>query len=191
MILFVDETENKDYFIVTGLLVRSREDAILAYSRFKNSISAFPISPKKRAQLFTEFKSTLLDKDYKRIKYKMLEEINNIKPCVIYSCYIKKGIMFSQKIKEESYIVLLSKIVSSIDLDISIIFDTFNKPDFEALIIGRISNYQNVQAIMSMDSQQEAGLQFVDNICSVIRRSISGTDENNYYDIIKKWVKEV
>ena len=35
MLLFVDETENEDYFIVTGLLVESQNDIDLIYSRFK------------------------------------------------------------------------------------------------------------------------------------------------------------
>lgn len=35
MILFVDETENDNYFIVTGLLVESQNDIDSVYSRFK------------------------------------------------------------------------------------------------------------------------------------------------------------
>jgi len=54
-----------------------------------------------------------------------------------------------------------------------------------------IISYQNVQAIMSMDSQKEAGLQFVDNICSVVRLHKSGTDEFGFYKLIEKHVKEV
>ena len=191
MVLFVDETENDEYFIVTGLLVKSREEAATAYSHFKKSVRQIPIPEKKRATIFTEFKSVLLDRDFKRIKVKMLEEINSIEHCVIYSCHIKKGEFFSQEYKEGTYLVLLSKIVSSIGDDISIIFDTFNKNDFEERIIDRISSYKNVQAIMPRDSQKEPGLQFVDNLCSVIRLYKSDSDEYGFYDIIRKYVKEV
>ena len=64
MLLFVDETENEDYFIVTGLLVESQNDIDLIYSRFKKKAKNLNISDKKRAQLFTEFKSTLMDRNY-------------------------------------------------------------------------------------------------------------------------------
>ena len=81
--------------------------------------------------------------------------------------------------------------MSSIEGDISIIFDAFNKSDFEEKILERISSYKNVQAIMPRDSQKEPGLQLVDNICSVIRMNKSGIDEHGFYDIISKFVKEV
>ena len=35
MVLYVDETENDDYFIVTGLLVNSQTDIINTYNHFK------------------------------------------------------------------------------------------------------------------------------------------------------------
>ena len=75
--------------------------------------------------------------------------------------------------------------------DISIIFDAFNKTDFEDRIIDRISTYNNVQAIMPRDSQKEPGLQFVDNICSILRLHKSGTDKHKFYPLIEKWIKEV
>lgn len=37
MILFVDETENDSFFIVTGLLVNSQADIVDVYKRFKKS----------------------------------------------------------------------------------------------------------------------------------------------------------
>jgi len=191
MVLFVDETENSEYFIVTGLLVNSREDASIAYSHFKKSIMQIPIPKKKKAHIFTEFKSILLDRDFKKIKIKMLEEINNIEHCIIYSCHIKKGDYFSQEFKEDTYLTLLSKIVSSIKDDVSIVFDTFNKKDFEDRIVDRISSYKNVQAIMPRDSQKEPGLQLVDNICSVIRLYKANSDEYGFYKIISNFVKEV
>lgn len=191
MILYVDETENDEYFIVTGLLIVSKEAAISAYKHFKNKISHMPISNNDKMRVFTEFKSTLLDRKYQRIKIKMLEEINELDHRVIYSCYVKKGDSFPQAFKEETYITLLAKIVSSIEAEVSIIFDRFNKRDFEDRIIDRLSSYHNVQAIMPRDSQKEPGLQFVDNLCSIMRMNKSGVDENNFYKIIEKWVQEV
>lgn len=91
----------------------------------------------------------------------------------------------------QQFLILLSKIVSSTEKEISIIFDRFNKRDFEAAVIERISSYPHVQAIMPRDSQKEKGLQFVDNICSVLRLNKSGTDEYGFYQIISKTIKEI
>lgn len=191
MILYVDETENDEYFIVTGLLIVSREAAISAYKHFKNRIANMPISNNDKMRVYTEFKSTLLDRKYQRIKIKMLEEINELDPRVIYSCYMKKGDGFPQVFKEETYITLLAKIVLAIEEEVSIIFDRFNKRNFEEKIVDRLSGCSNVQAIMPRDSQKEPGLQFVDNLCSILRMNKSSVDDNNFYRIIKKWVQEV
>ena len=43
---------------------------------------------------------------------------------------------------------------------------------------------------MPRDSQLEPGLQFVDNVCSIIRQNLSEINKNNFYDLIKDWVKE-
>ena len=74
---------------------------------------------------------------------------------------------------------------------ISIIFDTFNKSDFEDRIIDRISSYGNVQAIMARDSQIEPGLQLVDNMRSILRLHKSDSDKYGFYPMIEKWVREV
>lgn len=191
MILYVDETENEEYFIVTGLLLHSREHAEKAYKHFKKSISGWPIHAREKSILYTEFKSTILDRRYKRVKYKLLEALDEIGPYVIYSCFIKKGTVFTQEFKEETYLTLLSKIVASISDDISVVFDTFNKRDFEERISNRVLSYCNVQAVMSRDSQKDAGLQFVDNICSVIRLKKSEADIYNFFKYIESWVVEV
>ena len=191
MLLYVDETENDEYFIVTGFLVESREVADRAFESFKKDIKDMPINKRDKSILYTEFKSTILDRRYSRIKRKMLEKISSMDKSIIYSCYIKKGNYFTQTFKEETYMTLLSKIVSSTEKEISVIFDTFNKNDFEEEIIERISSYSHVQAIMARDSQKEKGLQFVDNICSVIRLNKSGNDEYGFYKIIEEAVKEV
>ena len=191
MLLYVDETENRDYFIVTGLLVNSREDAERAYRSFKKKARKMPVSKRDKAKVFTEFKSTLLDRHYQKMKIKMIESVSEIDRHVIYSCHVKKNKAFPQNYKEDVYIALLSRIVVSIDENMSIIFDAFNKQDFEDRIIERISGYINVQAIMPRDSQKEAGLQIVDNLCSIMRMHVSGTDIYDFYSMVKDWVQNV
>lgn len=191
MLLFVDETENDTYFIVTGLLVESQNDIDLIYSRFKKKAKQINISDKKRAQLFTEFKSTLMDRNYQKLKITMLSELSSIDHYIIYSCYIKKDAYFPQILKEDIYIQLLSKIVESASCDLNIIFDTFNKQDFESNIINTISSFPSVLSIESCDSQKNPGLQFVDNLCSACRHHLDNDDPNKFYDIISEKIKEV
>lgn len=190
MILFVDETEDDYYFVVTGLLVPSKKSVNKAYKQFKKKANTIKLKPKVKEKIFNEFKSTILDKEFQRIKIKMLEEIMKIDNKIIFSCYIKKEGYFNQIKKEEQYIKLLNNIVSSISEDIEIIFDSFNKSDFERNIIDRISKCSNVLNIQSRNSFDEPGIQFVDNLCSVIRLSCLES-KNDYYSIIKENVIQV
>ena len=57
MVLFVDETENEDLFLVGGVLVESREDAIRAYNRFKKRISNIPLTENNPATCAAEASS--------------------------------------------------------------------------------------------------------------------------------------
>ena len=109
---------------------------------------------------------------------------------IIYSFYIKKNHQFNQCEKEEQYIYLLDRIVSSIPHNVEIIFDAFNKVDFEDNIIEYIGKKENVLNIESRNSYDEPGIQFVDNLCSVIRLSYLDS-KNNYYQIIKDKVSQV
>lgn len=86
--------------------------------------------------------------------------------------------------KEKVYIKLLNNIVASINEPIEIIFDTFNKKDFEQKIIQDISKNSHVMKIKDSDSRMEAGLQFIDNLCSVIRISKKETNYD-FYQLIK------
>lgn len=191
MLLFVDETENEDMFIVTGFLVKSKEDADLAYKHFKRKIKDFRISDKEKRMLYTEFKSTLMDQHFQKLKIRMLEEIVAFDNSVIYSTYIKKDETFRQNRKEDIYVLLLSKIVASLDLETEIIYDTFNKRDFEERINATIAPFSHIISIRSADSRTEAGLQFVDNLCSVIRLYESGKDHYSFYQIIENRVKMI
>lgn len=190
MILYIDETEYDEYFIVAGLLVDSKEKIDLVYKRFKKKLKGLKLSDKSKQQLFLEFKAVLLDRNFQKIKIKMLQELNQINYCTIFSCYVKKDKVFKQEDKEKNYILLLEKIVKSIDIEVSIIFDTFNKKDFENDIVECLSHYKNVLSIKPMDSRKEAGLQFIDNICSVIRLHKMG-GSNPFYELVQDYLKEV
>ena len=159
--------------------------------RFKNRIKDINVPVKYRAKVYTEFKSTLLDKDYRRIKNIMLEEIRSLDGVIIYSCYIKKTPIINQVQKESIYITLLSSILSSVDNPTTVYFDRFGKKDFEDRIISSTEGMEFIKSICPRDSQVEPGLQFVDNICSVIRLYKSNEDINNYYDMISDLINEV
>ena len=191
MVLSIDETENEEYFIVAGLLLDSKENIEDAYKSFKKKAKKMPVAKRDRAKLFTEFKSTILDKHYQRIKEKMLDSLLKVDRRIVYSCHIKKAASFPQNFKEDSYIALLSRIILSIEENVSVIFDGFNKRDFEERIVERMLLYGNVQDILPGDSQLEPGLQYVDNICSIIRIHKMNADSYDFYSKIKDWTIEV
>ena len=184
MILYVDETENNEYFVVTGLLAKDRFSVEMAYKHFKNRIINYPIKNKSKELVYREFKSITLDKHYQRIKNIMLEEINLIdNHFIIYSVYVKKEEHLVQQIKEDIYIKLISKIAEKCG-EVSIVYDCFNNPKFEAKINKELKKMINVNVVVAKDSQEEPGLQFADNLCSVIRLHISQQDKYNFYEKI-------
>lgn len=191
MILYIDETECDDYFIVAGLLTQSKRDTDLAYKHFKKGLKSMKISPKEKQKVFYEFKATLLDRHYQRIKIKMLVEINKLENTILFSTYTKKDLIFNQQDKEDNYILLLQKIVASINQEIDIIFDNFNNQKFEEKIIEEISKYDHVLSVNAKESFDEAGLQFIDNICSVLRLDQTQSDKNHFYELIKEHVIKV
>jgi len=97
MILFVDETECEDYFIVAGLLTDSKLKTDATFKKFKKKVKNFPISPKDKEKIFTEFKSVILDKKYQRIKVCMLEHISTMNYSIYYAVYKKKSKSFYQQ----------------------------------------------------------------------------------------------
>ena len=191
MILYIDETENEQYFIVTGLLTSSRLAVDYSFKHFKNSVRKMDIKQKYKERIFVEFKSGLIDRNYKRIKYKLLEEIKDLESSVVYSCYVKKDCVLKQETKEKIYIQLVEKIVSSISDEIDVIFDEFGIDSFERGIINNIGEYKNVNSIIPMNSKLEAGLMYVDNLCSVIRLHLTNDDKYKFYDYIKDIAIEV
>lgn len=190
MILYVDETECEDFFIVAGLLTESKQKTDLAYKHFKKKLKTMKLSPKDKEKVFLEFKAVILDRHYQKIKLKMLNEINQLDHSILFSAYMKKEEVFNQGMKERQYIKLLDKIVVAIDTEIDIIFDAFNKADFEEKIIHHISTHSHVSSIVSKDSREESGLQFIDNLCSVIRLS-KYDNQNDFYKLIQNDIVEV
>lgn len=191
MVIYIDETENEQYFILAGLLIPSRDSAETAYKRFKKRISRFSLNSRAKEMVFREFKSTVLDRHYQRIKYTMLEEINRLdNHSIIYCSEYKKSIHLTQDKKEELYIHLITNIIKKCE-KVSVIYDCFNNSKFESRINNEIKRLANVESIEAKDSQVEHGLQFVDNLCSVIRLHISKADIYNYFDIISSNVIKV
>lgn len=191
MILYIDETENEKYFIVTGLLVETEQTVELAYKKFKKSISGIKLSEKERQNVYLEFKATLLDKKYSRIKVRLLTAIRDIESSIIYSCYIKKNKILNQPLKESVYIMLLSNIINNCDNSINIVFDRFNKPDFEKRIVESFTANSKIVSIIAGDSQLVHGLQFADNLCSIIRLHKSDCDDEGFYSILADTIKEI
>ena len=184
MILFIDETENDDYFIVAGLLISSNDDLIKSFNRFKRKVDNFNIKPESKSKLCNEYKSVLMDKQYPKLKMCLLKEINNLDCKIYFSTYKKESISFKQLDKETQYISLLKNIVLTINEKISIFFDAFNKKDFDLKIINEMSLIDNVIKIEYKNSFDEKGIQFVDNIASTIRHSLSNKHPE-FYEIIK------
>lgn len=190
MILYIDETENNEYFILTGLLFESEMVANNIYYSFKKKAANYKISEDLRAKLFTEFKSTLMDSMFQPLKKKMIEEIKTVDNVIIYSVYVKKEKSIKKSIKNKIYIRMITRIINSISDNIEIVFDR-NSPDYDGNIVIAASKLDNVISIKSADSQLTPGLQLVDNICSIIRRKYSNSDMEHYYDLIEDNVREV
>ena len=191
MVLYIDETENSDFFIVAGIIVNNSAETENAYRKFKKSIKDIKIPEKYRAKIFTEFKSTMLDRDYKRVKIKMLESLVELEPRIVFSAYTKRLPKLNQAQKESIYIILLTGILTELDDDTLVVFDRFGKADFEHKIMSLANVITNITDIHPEDSQKQHGLQFADNICSVLRKHKSGEDEYQYFNLIEKFVKEV
>lgn len=190
MILYVDETENEEYFIVAGLLLNSSLEANTIYTGFRNNIKGFKISKKLKSIVYSEFKSKYLDTMFQRIKHKMLDEMNLKEHKILYSAYIKKNSVLKQSEKEKIYIHLLDSIVKNIDDQIEIVFDFFKIPRFEEKIIKTIKENGNAISIKPTDSQQDPGLKLIDNICGVIRLKLSNIDVNDFYSKIESNIKK-
>ena len=189
MILYIDESLDNNYFVVGGFSTKSDYIVNEVHKQFKKHAKSFPMKEKDRRRVFNEFKSIWLDDSYPVLKRDMLEHIANA-DCTIYFKYyeLNNEIIYQDK-KEKIYIELLSSLVSEINEEVAVYFDSFGKKDFEDRIKETILKLDNVILVDNKDSLNNKGIQFADNICSVIRRHLSNIDENNYFKIIKNSIK--
>ena len=190
MILYVDETENVEYFILTGLLLESEKVAKDIYYSFKRKANGYKMPENLKAKLYTEFKSTLMDEKFPTLKKKMIEEIKAVDNLIIYSIYVKKDKRLEKDLKFDLYTRMLSKIIESVGQDLDIVFDKCSNNSVDEFITKTISKVQNVNSIKAADSQLTPGLQLVDNICSIIRRKYTNSDINGHYELIASNIKE-
>lgn len=133
----------------------------------------------------------MLDKTYPQIKRKFLYKINSFDCSIVYS-YRKLNVKLNKDISESTYIDLLKTIVTSIDGDVAVVtFDNFSNVRFEEKIIEIIGSLDNVKSIKKDYSYNNKGLQFADNVVGVIRRKLSGADDNGFFDIIANRINEI
>ncbi len=85
----------------------------------------------------------------------------------------------------------MRSILASLKQETIVIFDGFNKKDFENKIVESATDFDLIQSICPRDSQKEHGLQFADNICSVLRRKKTGRDPWDFYGLIRDRTIEV
>lgn len=187
--LYIDESLDEKMFVVGGILVDSENDLLIAYSQFKKQIMNIPMTRKQKETVTYELKSTLLDRTYPQIKRKLLYKLNSLRCSIVYSCKELNDKLL-QEDKEKYYIELLSKIVSNINEDVTIItFDSFGNAKFENMIIKEISKIKNVKSITKDESYNNKGLQFADNVVGVIRKYISNNNDDYYKIICKKVIR--
>ena len=182
--LFIDESIDQNYYVVGGILTNSESDLLFAYNQFKKQVLNMPLTKKQKINITTEFKSTLLDRTYPKIKEKFLYKLNSFDCNIIYS-YRKLDCKLNKDISENTYINLLVNVVNSIKDDIVVVtFDNFSNIMFEERIINTIGNLNNVISINKDNSYNNKGLQFADNVVGVIRKKLSNSDDNVFYNII-------
>ena len=185
MILYIDESLDNNYFVVGGFAVKSDYIVNEVHKQFKKHAKSFPMKENDRRRVFTEFKSVYLDDSYPALKRDMLNHIVKTDCKMYYKFYELNNETIYQDKKEEIYIKLLVSLVSEIKDEVAVYFDSFKKKDFEDNIKETISKLDNVILVDNKDSLNSKGIQFADNICSVIRRHLSNIDENQYYNIIE------
>lgn len=189
--LFIDESIDENFYVVGGILVDNENELLLVYNQFKKQVLKMPLTNKQKINITTEFKSILLDKTYPQIKKKFLYKLNSINCSVIFS-YRKLNSKMNKEFAETTYIELLSNIVTSIDDDVIVItFDNFSNVRFEEKIIETIGSINNVKSIKKDYSYNNKGLQFADNVVGVVRRKLSGSDDNDFFDIISNRIIKI
>ena len=189
--LYIDESYDENVFVVGGVITNNKEEIARTYSKFKKHLKKYPLSENKKRLIMSEFKSCILDRSFPKIKRFILSYINDANINIIYSCnQINKKL--EQDEKESLYITLLKNIINIINDDIVIVtFDSFSNTRFNSKIYNKIKEINNVMDVLCVNSFENKGLQFADNVVGTIRRHISGIDVNNDYEIISNKVISV
>jgi len=188
MYLYIDETEDDDYFVVGGILVNEEDTLVSIHKKITKIIKRQKYSIKTKSNLLTELKDYQLNKSYRKLKRTILSELED-SGSYYYSLYIKKK-HFKQVDKENVYIRLLKKIASNIETDISIVYDEFRLRRFHNNIEVELMKLDNVVSIESANSQSNKSLQFADIICGTIRRYHQDQD-TEMYNLIEEKVIDI
>ena len=188
MYLYIDETEDSNYFVVGGILVKDKKILVRIHKSITKLIKRQKYSPKTKSLLLTELKDYQLNKSYRILKRTILKELED-SGSYYYSLYIKKR-HFKQVDKEKMYIRLLKKIVSRIDSRINIVYDEFRLQRFHNNIEVELMKLDNVLSIESGNSQSNKSLQFADIICGTIRRYHQDQD-TEMFNLIKDKVIDI
>jgi len=163
---------------------------LIAYHQFKKQFNEIPLTRKQKERISFELKSSVLESSFPQIKRKLLYKLNLLNCKIVYSFRSVDGILKQDK-KESLYLDCLKSIVNGINDDITIItIDELGSYKFESIVIQEISKLDKVKSIRKDSSFNSKGLQFADNVCGVIRKHISNTDTDNYYEIIERKVKK-
>ena len=89
MILYIDETENDDFFIVAGVLFPDEKDMETAYKQFKKKVENLELKPSVKAKVYTEFKGNFIEKKAKRVKDLIMQSLQESAQKIIYGIYKK------------------------------------------------------------------------------------------------------
>lgn len=188
MYLYIDETEDKDYFVVGGILVPDKDTLTGIHKRIAKMIRRQKYSDKTKSKLLTELKDYQINKSYRKIKRTILEELEG--SGTYYYSLVGKKTHFKQVDKERIYIRLLKKIASKIECEIYIIYDEFRLQRFHNNIEVELMKLDNVLTVKSGNSQSSKSLQFADIICGTVRRYHQDQD-TEMFNLIKDKVIDI
>jgi len=189
MILFVDETESKSLFIVAGMLVESRQIVESEFRQFKKKASKLILPSKVKANLFKEFKSTLMDSDFTKLKKELLFHVMRCNPVIMYCCLRKKEKKFCQMEKESTYLKMISAVAHQIVEPTVLLFDSFGITRFEERIVRKTASV-GIES-KPVKSETEKGIIMVDNVCSVLRMNEEGRDGKELFQTISTATKKL
>lgn len=187
--LFIDESINENTFVVGGILIENDTEHFVAYNQFKKQIKEIPLTRKQKDRITFEFKSTLLEQSFPKIKRKLLYKLIALNCDIVYS---SKNLTsnINQELKQNYYIKCLSNIINNINNELIIVtIDELGNKKFENNVFDKVNKYENVKSITKDNSFNNKGLQFADNVVNIIRKHISKIDKNNFYELVAGKVK--